>query len=345
MARRRRGETVRRGPTLADVAARAQVSAMTVSRFLKAPPARRDARHARIEEALAALGYVPDLAARALASHRTNVIGVLIPSVTNNVFSDVLRGLYDRVAGSGWDIQLANTRYSPLEEERLLRVFLNQKPAGLIVTGCDQSREAQALLAAAPCPIVQIMEHGADPPDMAVGFSHREAGAAATRHLIDRGYRRIAFLGARMDPRSQRRLEGCEAVLREADLLDARRIVTTPQPSTVTLGCALLAEVLSRAPETDAVFCNNDDLALGVLFEAQRRRIAVPEGLGICGFNDMEMMEAAHPSLTSVRTFRAEMGARAVAMLLERLAGTGPEHKVQSLGFELVARASTRGPG
>ncbi len=86
------------------------------------------------------LGYVPNLAARALASQRTEVIGVLIPSLTNNVFSDVLRGIYDASDGSRYSIQLANTRYSILQEEKLLRLFQAQKPAGLIVTGIDQPR-------------------------------------------------------------------------------------------------------------------------------------------------------------------------------------------------------------
>ena len=134
------------------------------------------------------LGYVPNLAARALASQRTEVIGVLIPSLTNNVFSDVLRGIYDAAEGSRYSIQLANTRYSILQEEKLLRLFQAQKPAGLIVTGIDQTAESRSVMEAMNCPIVQIMEIGPDPVDMMIGFSHYDAAFAAVSHLIAQGF-------------------------------------------------------------------------------------------------------------------------------------------------------------
>ena len=329
---------------LSDVAEAVGVSAITVSRVLRKPELVSEAVRLRVTEAVARLGYVPDPAARALASARTDVLGILIPSVTNNVFSAVLRGIYDRVEGLPFHIQLGNTRYSVMEEERLLGVFSRQRPAGLIVTGRDQSARSAALLRQVDCPIVQIMELGDEPIDMMVGFSHRDAGRAATRHLVERGYRRIGFLGARMDPRTQRRLEGYGEALKEAGLFDERRVVTTPRASTVTLGCELLGELLSRAPDVDAVFCNNDDLAVGVLFECQRRRIAVPDDLGICGFNDLEMTAVANPPLTSVRTHREAMGRRAIEMLIAGVSGEPIDTPIVDLGYEVVARQSTAGP-
>lgn len=329
------------GITLADVAREAGVSAMTVSRALRNPDQvsakSRDAIRAVIDR----LGYVPDPAARALAAGRTNVIGVIVPSVTNNVFADVMRGIYDAAEGTPWQVQLGNSRYSPLAEEDLVRTFLSQKPAGLIISGIDQSEATAGLLRSAPCRIVQIMETGPDPFDMMVGFSHLEAAGAATRHLLAVGYRAIGFLGARLDPRTQRRLEGFKACLSPAGLLEEARIVTTPQPSSVTLGGHLMADLLSKAPDTDAIFCNNDDLALGALFECQRRHIEVPEQMGICGFNDLEMMAAAHPPITSVRTFRHEMGYRAMMLLISAMRGEDTASDVIDLGFTIMPRAST----
>lgn len=334
-----------RKTTLADVAAHANVSAITVSRALRNPDKVSAALRDRIQASIRLLGYVPDPAARALASGRTDVIGVIIPSVTNNVYSDVLRGVYAGIEGTPFDVQLGNSRYSPSKEEDLLRVFLSQKPAGLIVTGTDQSPAAQALLRAAPCPLVQIMDISDDPVNMIVGFSHFDAARAATRHLLAQGYRRPAFLGARMDPRTQRRFEGFREATNSAGVFDPRRVVTTTEPSTVTMGAQLFADLLAQTPDADAVFCNNDDLALGALFEAQRRRIAVPDALGICGFNDLEMMAAAEPALTSVRTHRNEMGGRAVAMLLQSLetGGRAGPRRVD-LGFDIMQRTSTRLP-
>lgn len=328
-------------PTIADVAARAGVSSITVSRALRDPERVSEELRSQVEEAVRALDYVPDQHARALASARTNVIGVVIPSLTNNVFADVLRGIYDSVAQTPYQVQLGNSRYSPIEEERLLGTFLSQRPAALIVSGVDQTERGRALLKAAGCPIVQIMDLGEDPVDMMVGFSHKAGGHLVTSHLAAAGYRRIGFLGARMDPRTQRRLEGYRAALIEADLYDPRRITTTPASSSVSLGRDLLRDLLARMPDTDAVFCNNDDLALGALFECQRAAIAVPASFGIAGFNDLEMMEAAYPSLTSIRTPRYEIGRRAVQMARAALAGQRPEQIWVDVGFELKVRDST----
>lgn len=337
-------EKVPKKVRLADVGRLAGVSAITVSRALHKPELVSAKVRQRVEEIVERLGYVPDPVAQALASDRTNVIGILIPSVTNNVFADVLRGIYRVVEGSPYSVQLGNTRYSVMEEERLLKVFLRQRPAGLIVSGIDQSEASAALLRRADCPVVQIMETGEKPIDMMVGFSHRDAAHAATRHLIEAGYRRIAFLGARMDPRTQRRLEGCSLALKEAGLWDESLLVTTPRASTVALGCELLSHLLARTDRVDAVFCNNDDLALGVLFECQRRRIVVPDDLGLCGFNDLEMMAVANPPITSVKTFREEMGRRAIEMVMARIGGAAIPEPVVDLGFELEVRQSTLRP-
>lgn len=328
-------------PTIADVAKLAGVGAITVSRALREPERVSPELRRQIGEAVRTLGYLPDTNARALASSRADVIGVLVPSLTNNVFADVVRGIYDGLGDSRMQIQIGNTHYSSLEEERLLRVFLGQRPAALIVSGIDQTNTTRGLLESSGCPVVQIMEIGPDPVDMMIGFSHFEAGKAATQHLIECGYRRIGFLGARMDPRSQRRLAGYRAAATAAGLYDPRLVNTTPASSSVSLGGQLFRDALSRAPALDAVFCNNDDMALGVLFECHRSAIAVPEAIGICGFNDLDIVQAAFPSISSVRTHRYEIGLRAVEMALARLSSEAPPSPIIDLGFELKAREST----
>jgi LacI family gluconate utilization system Gnt-I transcriptional repressor len=326
---------------LTEVAKLAGVSPITASRFFRNPAALSISKRERVESAARELGYVPDLAARALASQRTEVIGVLIPSLTNNVFSDVLRGIYDASQGSPYSIQFVNTRYSILQEEKLLRLFQAQRPAGLVVTGINQTSQSRSVMEAMNCPIVQIMEIGPDPVDMMVGFSHNKAAFAAVSHLIEQNYRRIGFLGARMDPRVQRRLEGYRDAMKAASLFDPALILTTPVPTSVTMGGTLFADLLARMPDIDAVFCVNDDIALGVLFECQRRQIRVPEDMAIVGFNDLEFMASAVPSLTSVRTNRYEMGRNAITMVMEAVEGDRPATPVVDLGFELMIRGSS----
>src|SRR3978361_488612 len=326
---------------LTEVAKLAGVSPVTRAMFCRNPVALSLAKREWVDSAVKELGYVPNLAARALASHRTEVIGVVTPSLTNNVFADVLRGIYDSSEGSRYSIQLANTRYSILQEEKLLQLFRAQKPAGLIVTGINQTADSRAILETMNCPVTQIMEIGEAPVDMMVGFSHYDASSAAISHILAQGRRRIGFLGARMDPRVQRRFEGYRDAMTAASLFDPNLVVTTSVPTTVTLGSTLFADLVAQTPDIDAVFCVNDDLALGVLFECQRRRISIPRDLAIVGFNDLEFMASAVPSLTSVRTNRYEMGRHAVTMVIDAIEGRRPEVSVLDLGFPCMVRESS----
>lgn len=329
---------------MSDVATAANVSAITVSRVLRMPQAVSQNLRERVERAIREIGYVPNSAAQALASASSDVVGVIIPSVANAVYSDVLRGVYEAVENTRFQIQLGNSNYSYLQEENLLRIFLGQRPAALLITGFGQSRESMKLLQAMNCPIVQIMEIGPDPIDMQVGFSHEDACEAAIRNLIDRSYRRIGFLAGQMDRRAQIRLRSYERTMRAAGLFDERLIVTTTKATTVTMGGELCAELLARAPDADALQANNDDIAIGALFECQRRRMRIPEDFGISGFNDLEIAAAAHPRITSVKTYRYEMGRRAVQMLMDAVAGKRPEQQVVNLGFKLIERESTMRP-
>jgi len=144
-----------------------------------------------------------------------------------------------------------------------------------------------------------------------------------------------------MDPRVQRRLEGYQAAMSDAALFDPRRVVATATPSSVTLGGTLFADLLAKAPDIEAVFCGNDDLALGVLFECQRRHMSIPEQMAIVGFNDLEFMSSAVPTLTSVRTNRYEMGRDAAMMMIEAVEGRRPEQPVVDLGFSVMKRQSS----
>jgi LacI family transcriptional regulator, gluconate utilization system Gnt-I transcriptional repressor len=328
-------------PTLDDVAVAASVSPITVSRALRNPGSVSSDLRERIHRAVAEIGYVPNTAARALASARTNVIGVLVPSITNSVFSEVLQGMYDAIEGTPFQVQFGNTNYSPIKEEQLLQLFLGQRPAAILVTGHDQSSEATRLLRANNCPVVQIMDIPPAPVDMAVGFSHSDAAEAATRHLIERGYRRIGFAADQMDMRTRARIQGYSTALQRAGLFDERLIVTTHKPSSIRQGSLLCSELLSRASDVDALQANNDNIALGALFECHRRRIRIPEDFGIMGFNDFETAAIASPSISSVHTYRYEMGRAAIAMAIAAINGTPQAERVVDIGFDLAFREST----
>ena len=327
-----------RNPTLTDVARKAGVSPITASRALSGSPLVATRTRDKVQAAADALNYAPNTAARALATGNSAIIAMLIPSITNAVFADVLSGAFAVADDLGLTLQLINTGYSAAREESALRLILNQRPRGIIVAGVDQSPVSRAMLQAAKVPVVQIMDLTGDAIDMVIGFCHHDAAAAAARHLLDMGYRHPGALAAQLDPRTNRRMQGFAAGLRAGGQPGDTRIATSTAPSSLGLGARLLRELLDRYPDTDAVFCNNDDLALGALFEAQRLGLSVPRDLGICGFNNLEATAAAEPGITSVRTHRNAMGRRAVERIVER----GSDAPVLDLGFEVIARGSTK---
>jgi len=333
--------------TLKDVAKKAGVSAITVSRVVNDYSGVREHVRKKVTTAINELGYIPNRSASVLASSRSKLIGVLIPSLSNVVFNDVLRGIYDIAGPANYQVLLANTHYSPIEEERSIRTLLGQSPDGLIITGGEQTDAAKTMLKASAIPIVQIMDKVTSPIDINVGFSHFAAGAAVAQMLLDKSYKKIAFIGARMDPRTCDRLAGFESVLSAIDCLDERRIITNPQPSSITMGSTLFRELMATTQgDCDAVFCCNDDLALGALHECKKMHLSVPSKFGVCGFNDIEMAAYAQPALSSVNVNRYEMGSRAMELILERL--TTPEvnthtpSKIIDTGFELFMRNTTR---
>lgn len=324
--------------TLDDVARHAQVSTMTVSRALRDPALVSPAARERIETAVRQLGYIPNLAARTLASARSKLIGVLVPSLSNAVFVETLAGVQDCVGPAGYQLLIGNTGYSPERQAQLLSAYLAHAPDGFLVAGIDDSKAVRAHLKASGVPLVHMYDL-APQGEWSVGFSQRKAGYAIGAHVASRGAKRPGFVAAQLDPRTMQRRAGYRRALREAGL-DAGLEVLTKEPSSVDLGCTLLRALLTEAPDCDAVFCCNDDLALGALFECQRLGIEVPRDLAIVGFNDLPFAAVASPTITTVATPRYAVGFEAARMLLRIVDGDMPERHRVDLGFQLVVRES-----
>jgi LacI family gluconate utilization system Gnt-I transcriptional repressor len=327
--------------TLHDVASALGVSSITVSRALREPDKVSEPLRQRILHQVENMGYVPDLAARALASQRSGVISVLAPALTSHAHLSVMRGIEERVRTSDLRIQYANSRHDPEEEGRQIRLFLSQHPAGILLSGLQHRDGILDLLSTAPCPVVQIVDLHLTKSAMTVGINHCDASALAVRHLLACGYRRIGLIGGTRDVRSERRQEGYWLAMQEAGLADPALVVSEDAPTSVQLGCMLLQRLRMQAPDLDCVFCQNDDLALGVLFEAQRLGLAVPE-FGICGYNDLGFAAYSQPTLTTVKVPRFEMGYRAIDLLIRAVNGEALPAAPIDLGFELVQRGTTR---
>jgi LacI family gluconate utilization system Gnt-I transcriptional repressor len=327
--------------TLSDVSRLAGVSAMTASRALRGERTVDAALAERVLAAAQKLGYVPDPAARALASHRSSHVAVLVPSLTNALFVDLLEAAQRVLRGAGFQTLIGITHYDAAEEEQLVREQLLHRPAGVLLTGLGDARTTRQQLAAQQTPCVCMMEASTEAGLYSVGFSQADAAAAMTRHLLERGRRRIAFAAAQLDPRTLQRLQGWRQVLRESGGHDPRLEWLDPAPSSVGLGAQMFEQIRAAQPEVDAIFFCNDDLAHGALLAALRMGVEVPRQIAIAGFNDLPESPHMVPPLTTVRTPRAEVGEQAAKLLLSLIRKETPPASTLDLGFELVRRAST----
>ncbi len=327
--------------TLSDVAKAAEVSPITASRALRGERGVAQELVQRVKAAAEQLGYVPDPAARALASQRSVQVPVLVPLLSNALFVDVLEAVHRTLFPQGYQALIGVTHYDPQEEEQLLRTYLAHRPAGLLVTGFDRTEASRHLIAASGVPCVHLMEMTSAPGVFCVGFSQQDAGHSMTAHLLARGYKKVAFVAAQLDPRTMQRAEGYRRCLRDAGLYDPKLELLSPQPSSMRLGGELLEELLRTRPGVDAVFFCNDDLAQGGLLAAQRLGLSVPGQVAIAGFNDLAGSDQMLPPLTTVRTPRAAVGEASARMLLALMRGEVPKHNSVNLGFELTVREST----
>lgn len=327
--------------TLDDVAREAGVSPITASRALRGTRSVDPALAERVRDAAAKLGYVPDPAARALASARSSHVAVLIPLLSNNLFVDLLEAVQRTLMPAGFQTLIGVTHYDRGEEEALLRNYLTHRPSGLLVTGFDRSAAARRLIDDSGVPCVHLMETRAAPGLYSVGLSQFDAGRAITEHLLARGRKRIAFIAAQLDPRVMQRAEGYRRALKDARRYDPRLEVLNPAPSSIALGAQLFEQLLVNQPGVDAVFFCNDDLAQGGLLAALRLKVPVPGKVAVAGFNDLAGSDQMLPPLTTVRTPRAEIGTQAATMLLALMRGEPVAQPAVDVGFELVVREST----
>jgi LacI family gluconate utilization system Gnt-I transcriptional repressor len=337
--------------TLADVAAQAGVTSITVSRYLREPSRVAPATAAAIAHALQATGYVPNKQAGALASAgagTSRMVAALIPSIANSIFAETVQGLADGLQGSGCELMLASSGYSVEREEAQLRALLGWFPSAIIVTGRHHTDAALALLTQAQrrgTPVIEIWDHHPDGHGFAqIGFDHAEVGAAMAAHLVARGHRILAYVdsGVAEDFRAHERGEGFLAEARRAGAR-AERLVA-PQPGEAIeagrLALPLLLDARTGRPAFTAAAFANDRLACGALLEARARRLSIPRDLALLGFGDFALGRQLEPTLSTVQVPRLEIGQAAARALRAALDGAQPLTG-QRLPWTLVARAST----
>jgi LacI family gluconate utilization system Gnt-I transcriptional repressor len=332
------GEVSVSGATLVDVAKVAGVSPITVSRALNQPHLVRPHTVAKVQAAVQQTGYVRNMMAGALASSRSRLVSLVLPTISTPIFADMVQAASDQLTAAGYQVMLGLSSYEAWREEMLVETILSRRPDGVILTGSLHTDATRRRLQASQVPVVEAWDLTPSPIDMMVGFSHEEVGHAIAQHLLERGYKRIAILAVE-DPRAARRNQGLQAGLAKHGVQVAA-IEVMPLPSTFALGRDGLALLLERCPDVEAVVCSSDTLAHGVLTEAVARGLTVPQQLAVLGFGDLNFAARTYPPLSTVRVDGANIGRVAAQAILDRLEGKAVS-TLTDTGFQLIQRGST----
>ena len=319
--------------TLRDVSQASGVSEMTVSRVLRN---RGDvSQNTRDKVLLAAkeLGYVPNKIAGALASQRVNLVAVIIPSLSNMVFPEVMTGISEVLETTELQPVVGVTDYLPEKEERVLYEMLSWRPSGVIIAGLEHSEAATIMLKASGIPVVEIMDIDGSPVDAMVGISHRRAGREMANSILKAGYRKIGFLGTKMplDHRARKRFEGFTEALAKSG------VEVTDQEfysggSALVKGREMTQELLRRNPNLDFLYFSNDLIGAGGLLYLIEQGVDIPNQIGLAGFNGVELLQGLPRQLATMDACRSEIGRKAAGMIVQQVKNPkGTFEKVQEL--------------
>lgn len=333
--------------SIKDIAEKAGVSPPTVSRALSGSGRVSDATRAQIQRLAAQLGYTPSLVARGLVTKRTNSVGVVVTNFADPFHSAVVQGIEEEAQCHEYSLFLASTPIDPEREVEVVRSFQGRQVDGILVSASRVGNRYFGLLQGTGIPLVLINTHVASEHVPAVYHDDYQGMRQVVGHLLDRGYRRVAYVGTALGGRAdQERKQAWRDRLTEAGL-ELYPVVDGPD-SRMEGGLAAvdqLFRVIHGAAQSlpDAICCYNDLMAIGVLVALRQRGLRTPADIAVTGFDDLEMAAYVEPPLTTLRQPRHELGVRAMRTLLTMIndptSAATPPHL--ALHGELVVRQTT----
>jgi LacI family transcriptional regulator len=341
---RKRLQKSRNSIKLSDVATLAGVSTATVSRTLNSPDKVSKTIAHRVREAINELGYVPDAAARALASRRSRAIGALIPTLSNPIFADCIQSVERHLEGHGYALVVASTDYMLNKELRQAKALLEHGIDALMLTGSSHHADLYPILAGRKIPYVNtwaITENYSHPY---VGIDNIDAAKRLTDYLLDLGHRSIAVISgiSTENDRVRDRATGVRQALNARDrALQPEHLIEREYG--IQQGRDAMRLLLAQVTLPSAVIGGNDLLALGALLECQAQGLRVPSDMSIAGFDDLDLASHVSPALTTMRVPTSDMGRLAADYLLNRLSGDNLKSE-KTLDVELIVRGSTAPP-
>lgn len=327
--------------TIDAVAEAAGVSTMTVSRVMRGKDNVSERTRDRVLEAARELGYIHNRLASSLASSRSAQIAVIIPSLRNSVFPEVLAGITDTLDNTEFQAVIGVTDYDLERERDLVVSMMSWRPAGMIITNSTHHEDVDRILSKANFPVVEVMELSGSPIDMCVGLDHRKAGMEMAQHLIGKGYRKIGYLGTdhKTDRTAATRFAGFEKSLSDRGI-SFEAVLTIEEPSGISLGRNNMRSLLAMSSVLDAVYFSNDAVAAGAMMYCMAEGIAIPDEVALASFSGLEIAGAMPIPITTVSSPRYDMGKTSADLILARVEGR-TTRTITKAKFKLSAGAST----
>ncbi len=325
-----------------DVASALGVSPMTVSRAFRDDNTVSEKTRTQVREVARKLGYVYDSTATAFRTQKSGFVAITLPSINNANFAETYRGLTEAMAGSRMQLLLGATNYRLEREEQLVRQLLARNPEALLLTGGNHTEATRELVGALSIPVIEMWDLPEEPLGHSVGFSNAYAMTLIVDHLVAKGRRKLAFIGASegADLRGAERRESVIKHARDLGLPEVRFLDAGPAPVSMRNGAECLRERSADLAGIEALVCVSDTVAFGAMSECKRLGIRVPEDIAITGFGQFDVAMIAEPQITTVNVNARRIG-ETVAELLNTLFEGMEAPKQIDLGAELYEGGTT----
>ncbi|ERT10472.1 LacI family DNA-binding transcriptional regulator [Photorhabdus temperata subsp. temperata] len=294
--------------TLQDVAKYAGVGSMTVSRALRTPEMVSDKLREKIERAIQELGYIPNGAAGVLASGQSNIIAVLVPSLTDRASATFIQSLQQVLNKHSFQVLLGCHEYNRNKEAEIIMTLLQSNAAALVIFGSQLADKIYNNISHINIPIINVAGSHQQQTTINIETDFSAAAYTLTEHMLSKGRKHIGYIGAQMDNRLQnQQINGWnKAMLHHYQNADQN--ITTPDAASMQFGCQAIAEMLLRQPELEGVICSHEVIALGVMFECQRRLLKIPADLAVACLEGSDNCDHTQPTLTSIRIDYPKIG-------------------------------------
>lgn len=330
-------------PDIVFVAKLAGVSTATVSRVMNHPDLVQPATRRKVELAIEKSGYIRNRAAQAMHGRRSATIGLVVPTVANTIFAEMVQAFNDAVSAQGFTVLLASHGYDLDNEYRLIRKLLEHRVDGVVVIGLDHSPNTLRLIRGQQAPVLALWNYAADSTLPCIGVDNREAGRLAAQHLVALGHRRVGmmFPTTAENDRARDRLSAARIAFREQGIEVPQRW-QIEVPYSIAQAKAACLDLLAQDDRPDALLCANDVIAQGAVHAATRLGIAIPAGLSVIGIGDFVGSAQMEPALTTVRVPAeriGHLGGKAIMQAIGQAEGAFMiRHRVE---LELIMRSST----